>query len=910
MDFICNICGTKNSVEYIESLNREFTRCSICNSSPRMRAIIHILSMELFGKSYTLPRFPIDQKIKGIGISDWEGYAELLTNKLRYLNTYYHKEPFLDIDNVPDSHKGKYDFLICSDVLEHTNPPVSRAIQGCYDLIKDDGFVIFSVPYVFEGGHREFFPNLYKYEILEMDGKKILKNLTRDGNEEIFEDLIFHGGDGSVLMTRLFSESSLMKELHQVGFTDVKIYRMYLEYGIYWPEAYSQIMALRKSSSRKFADKDAESNCIGQTTMRFQNSIVERVLPQDSRKRRYYELCIRGGRLLVNEGWSSFWWSFKNYITINVLNDFARILPQRIEEMLSSKRSEFRRKGNARISIEDIRPTTDSLNRMREECKHFEYKPKISIILPVWNTEECWLRSAIESVINQVYDNWELCIADDASSKPKVAEILKYYQNTDKRIKVIFLKENHGTAKASNEAIALSDGEFIGLLDHDDELLPSALFEVVKLLNDKMDADLIYSDEVLLNEKGLPVYAYYRPDFSIDYLLSHCYIVHFVVIRSDIIKKLGGFRTEFPVSQDYDLFLRVLSETRKFYHIPKVLYLWRQSNSSSGHVLMPKVMDLSKKALQDFLTREGIQGEACKTKYFNFFRIRRKLVGYPLISIIIPIKDNVDFLRRCIESLEEKTSYRNYEVIIVDNLSEKLETREYLDLLQERYKNYHILRFEETFNYSRLNNYAARFAEGEHILFLNNDVEIISSEWLQEMIEQSQREDIGCVGAKLLYPDGSIQHVGVIVGWGGRAEHIYKGYDSKDIGYMGHFISIRNYSAVTAACMMVKKRIFDQVSGFDENLMVGFSDTDLCLRIMELGYINIYTPYAELLHYESATRGKTFSGDSHESDTKYFVGRWGNLIRDGDPFYNPNLPLDSYDINPYVCLMKYKKFEN
>jgi GT2 family glycosyltransferase len=537
------------------------------------------------------------------------------------------------------------------------------------------------------------------------------------------------------------------------------------------------------------------------------------------------------------------------------------------------------------------------LEDMRIQCASFEYRPKISIITPVLNTREEWLRSSIESVLHQIYDNWELCIADDGSDQPHIKEILNCYQQKDARIKVKYLNENQGVSGASNEALAMASGEFIGFLDHDDQLLPNALYEVVLMLNRNASADFIYSDEILISKRGKPVFAYFRPDFSLDYMLSHCYIVHFVVIRASILKKIGGFRAEFKVSHDYDLFLRVLSQTRNVLHIPKILYGWRQYESSTGHLLKERVMESSRRALQDFADREGIKGVVWGTKNFNFFRLKRDILDRPKISIIIPTKDRIDLLKRCIESIQNRSSYDNYEIIIVDNMSQEEETAAYLDGLG---KSYRIIKFNEKFNYSKLNNYAAEFARGEHLLFLNNDIEVLNSDWLEAMLEQSQRDEIGCVGAKLLYPDRKIQHVGVVVGWGGRAEHIYKWLHSNDIGYMGHFVSIRNYSAVTAACMMLRKSSFNEVGGFDERFEIGFGDVDLCLRVRELGYENLFAPYAELLHYESATRGRSFSFDPHPNDTKRFIERWQEYIKGGDPYYNPNLPLDSYDILPFV----------
>lgn len=610
----------------------------------------------------------------------------------------------------------------------------------------------------------------------------------------------------------------------------------------------------------------------GKIIARCHEYLVDLLFAPGTGRRGVYELAARSSHIIAEDGMQSF-------------AERSQIYMRR---KLSQKKNPPKE------------PSGKELEDMRIQCASFEYRPKISIIVPVLNTREEWLRSSIESVLHQIYDNWELCIADDGSDQPHIKEILNCYQQKDARIKVKYLNENQGVSGASNEALAMASGEFIGFLDHDDQLLPNALYEVVLMLNRNASADFIYSDEILISKRGKPVFAYFRPDFSLDYMLSHCYIVHFVVIRASILKKIGGFRAEFKVSQDYDLFLRVLSQTRNVLHIPKILYKWRQYESSTGHLLKERVMESSRRALQDFADREGIKGVVWGTKNFNFFRLKRDILDRPKISIIIPTKDRIDLLRRCIESIQNRSSYDNYEIIIVDNMSQEEETAAYLDGLGKSYENCRIIKFNEKFNYSKLNNYAAEFARGEHLLFLNNDIEVLNSDWLEAMLEQSQRDEIGCVGAKLLYPDRKIQHVGVVVGWGGRAEHIYKWLHSNDIGYMGHFVSIRNYSAVTAACMMLRKSIFNEVGGFDERFEIGFGDVDLCLRVRELGYENLFTPYAELLHYESATRGRSFSFDPHPNDTKRFIERWQEYIKGGDPYYNPNLPLDSYDILPFV----------
>ena len=607
----------------------------------------------------------------------------------------------------------------------------------------------------------------------------------------------------------------------------------------------------------------------GKIIARCHEYLVDLLFAPGTGRRGIYELAARSSHIIAEDGMQSF-------------AERSQIYMRR---KLSQKKNPPKE------------PSGKELEDMRIQCASFEYRPKISIITPVLNTREEWLRSSIESVLHQIYDNWELCITDDGSDQPHIKETLNCYQQKDARIKVKYLNENQGVSGASNEALAMANGEFIGFLDHDDQLLSNALYEVVLMLNRNASADFIYSDEILISKRGKPVFAYFRPDFSLDYMLSHCYIVHFVVIRASILKKIGGFRAEFKVSQDYDLFLRVLSQTRNVLHIPKILYKWRQYESSTGHLLKERVMESSRRALQDFADREGIKGVVWGTKNFNFFRLKRDILDRPKISIIIPTKDRIDLLRRCIESIQNRSSYDNYEIIIVDNMSQEEETAAYLDGLG---KSYRIIKFNEKFNYSKLNNYAAEFARGEHLLFLNNDIEVLNSDWLEAMLEQSQRDEIGCVGAKLLYPDRKIQHVGVVVGWGGRAEHIYKWSHSNDIGYMGHFVSIRNYSAVTAACMMLRKSIFNEVGGFDERFEIGFGDVDLCLRVRELGYENLFTPYAELLHYESATRGRSFSFDPHPNDTKRFIERWQEYIKGGDPYYNPNLPLDSYDILPFV----------
>ena len=652
----------------------------------------------------------------------------------------------------------------------------------------------------------------------------------------------------------------------------------------YLNQALSERDDRREELTKHNQNLEAEINemrrsVVWQLTMRYHNTFVERFLPNNTNRRAYYDLGIKGSRIIINDGYNTFWQKFKKFES---------------------------RKNNTQM-LENIVISSEELKLISEACEKLKYKPKISIIMPVMNTNEGYLKSAIESVLSQIYDNWELCIVDDASTNQEIKKVLIYYKKRDHRIKLKLLDKNQGISGASNEALSLATGEYVGFLDHDDELIISALYEVVKCLNENRTADFVYSDEIMISEDGNQLYAYYRPDFSLDYLLSHPYIVHFVVIRSRLIQKINGFRNDFVTSQDYDLFLRIISETRNIYHIPRILYRWRLHKSSAGHKYKDITTDLSKKAIRNFLERENIIGDVHDGISFNFYRVKREILNDAKVTIIIPTKDRLELLKRCIESIKTKTSYKNYEIIIVDNMSQDIKTIEYLNHLQSVYPDFNVIKYEDDFNYSKINNYASEYAAGEHILFLNNDTEVLSSEWVEALLEHSQRDDIACVGAKLIYPDNRIQHVGVVMGLFGCCEHVYKFADSNDIGYMGNFISIRNYTAVTAACMMIKKSIFNEIGGFDENIKVGFGDIDLCLRAREKGYLNVFTPYAKLMHYESATRGKTLEGqtDPHPEDSRYFLERWKSLVLNGDPYYNPNLPLDRFDITSDVELGKH-----
>lgn len=524
----------------------------------------------------------------------------------------------------------------------------------------------------------------------------------------------------------------------------------------------------------------------------------------------------------------------------------------------------------------------DDRDRALAGINRFTYRPTISILLPVYNTPTELLRKAIESVLQQFYADWELCISDDASTARHVRELLDEYRARDARIKVTFAERNGGIAEASNRALALATGEFIGLLDHDDQLTPDALYEIAATLQ-KTDADLIYSDEDRLDAKGRRTEARFKPAWSPDLLLSCMYLAHFCVYRKSIVNQLGGFRGGFDGSQDYDLALRVTEATEKIAHIPKILYHWRKvaASASSPFAARPTVTEAGRRALQEALDRRQIIGEVASETVYGYYRVRRAITRAGRVSIIIPTRDGIKHLPRCIASIEAKTDYRNFDILVVDNGSRHRATLDYLQRLP-----YRVLRLDEPFNFSRLNNVAARETIGEHLLFLNDDTEVINAEWLTAMVEQAERAEVGAVGAKLLYPDGRIQHAGIILGAGGAASHAHRGVDGfSGAGYLNYPNVIRNYNAVTAACLMMRRAVFFGTGGFDENrFAVSYNDVDLCLRLRRAGYLIVYTPYAQLYHHESATRGT----NRYPHEEANLRAGWRNELL-SDCYYNPNL---------------------
>jgi glycosyltransferase involved in cell wall biosynthesis len=537
----------------------------------------------------------------------------------------------------------------------------------------------------------------------------------------------------------------------------------------------------------------------------------------------------------------------------------------------------------------------DDVRRIREQIAHFRDLPLISVLLPVYNSNLKWLRRAILSVQKQLYPRWELCIADDASTDRKLWPLLQKYARRDPRIKVMRRAQNGHISAASNDALGLADGDLVALLDHDDELAPSALYFVALALNKNRELQLLYSDEDKLDAQSRRSDPYFKSDWNPELLLAQNFISHLGVYRTDLIRRVGGFRIGFEGSQDYDLTLRCIEQIRpeQIEHLPRVLYHWRMVDESTASyaTAKPYAQEAARRAVQEHLDRTGIAA-AVVPSHGVYLQTKYALPAErPIVSIVIPTRDRASCLQKCLDSIFEKTDYRNYEVIVLDNESHEAETLEFLTALEKR-ERVRVERIEGAFNYSRLNNRGVELSRGSLIALLNNDVEVINDGWLSEMVSRALRSEVGMVGARLWYPNGTIQHAGVILGAGGIAGHAHVGL-RREHGYFGRADLAQNFSAVTAACAVVRREVYLQLGGFDENLAVTFNDIDFCLRLREAGYRIVWTPHAELIHHESASRGFDDSTPKQIrflAEVDYMNSKWGEMLQ-RDPFYNPNLSL-------------------
>ena len=535
-----------------------------------------------------------------------------------------------------------------------------------------------------------------------------------------------------------------------------------------------------------------------------------------------------------------------------------------------------------------------------EENPHFEYNPLISICIPVYNVERKYLSECIDSILNQTYENFEICLSNDCSTLLETIDTLNEYEQKDKRIKVYHRKENGHISRATNDALNMATGEFIGLMDNDDILARNALAECVKVLNENKNLDFIYTDEDKMDMNGLRCDPHFKSDYAPDTLLGSNYICHFEIIRKSLIDSIGGFRVGYEGAQDYDLFLRVLEQTtvEKVYHITKILYHWRKIEGSTAATIDSKgyAVERGRMAVEDALKRRNINGTVSIHPKVPYYLVSYGYSKEPLVSIIIPTRDYADITENCLKSIFEKTTYQNFEVIIMNNNSEKKETFELFNKYKQKYSNFRVIDANYEFNYSKINNQGVREAKGEYLVLLNNDTEIITPNWLEIMVGYAMQPHIGAVGAKLLYPDNTVQHAGIILGIGGIAQHCFIENPREDVGFYGRLSVPFNYSAVTAACLMISKEKYNEVNGLEETLQVAFNDVDFNLKLIDKGYYNICLNHVELYHHESKSRGDdTIDMKSEKyrrfvSEHDYMKDKWGYLLY-SDRFYNPNLSL-------------------
>ena len=642
--------------------------------------------------------------------------------------------------------------------------------------------------------------------------------------------------------------------------------------------------AIKRNLNIKSSDRLYQEHLESLTSDNFSESSVK---PSDT----YSEKIYRGKNI------SYFKWLKENFPQKAALKKTAWAIksklsftpPVNIQEPPQSKDSNYQK------WLDLHYPDSYELSKISKNIRKINYQPKISIIVPVYNPNEDFLRQAIESVLAQVYSNWELCLADDCSSKPEIAPILEEYACQDSRIKIVLRDENGHISRASNSAMEVATGEYIALLDHDDLLAPHALAEVVKLLDAHPEADFIYSDEDKVNEQNIHSDPYFKADWCPDSFLSRMYTCHLGVYRRSLVNEIGNFRVGFEGSQDYDLVLRITEKTDNIFHIPNILYHWRIHFESTAAFAEAKTyaFDAGKKAIQEAIARREEPGEVIsKVQFPGVYTVRYQIEEHKLVSIIIPTKDLGNTLDTCLKSIFSLTTYPNYEVVVIDNGSVEDKTHECFDYWREkesdRFKCY---RYDVPFNYSRINNYGVVKARGEYLLFLNNDTEVISSDWLEAMVEQAQRKSIGAVGGLLLYPDDTIQHAGVVLGLGGVAGHSHKYFPVSSPGYASQIVSTNNYSAVTAACLMCRREVFEEVGGLEEDLAIAFNDVDFCLKIRSRGYRNIYLPHVVLYHYESKSRGYEDTPEKQArfaKEIQYMQKKW-QLLGYRDPCYNPNL---------------------
>jgi len=590
-----------------------------------------------------------------------------------------------------------------------------------------------------------------------------------------------------------------------------------------------------------------------------------------------YELLRSGAKCLKDEGWDTFSWKLRSYF--------------------KCRRAD---RGSYQSWIKSYEPDKAGLELLRSKSEEFIYKPKISLVMPVWNSDRRWLSAAIESVLNQAYDNWELCICEGGSTLPHVREVLDSYANKNKKIKLNYIDFNKGISGNLNEALSSATGDFVGFLDHDDELAPFALHEVASILNENRTIKFIYSDEDKINDKGIRSTPHFKPDWSPDLFLSCNYLCHFSVIERALVDEARGFREEFDGSQDYDLFLRILEriEAYEIAHIPKILYHWRITSTSSAlsSEAKPYASIAAKKALRDAMARRGIGiSDVIDGLYPGIYRIKYEIEGHPKVSIVIPWEGDINILDNCINSILTNTNYDNFEIFIVSDQGREEMDATYHHGIKEHSK-IRVLGHSGLSTRAEILNYAISKINNEYILILDEHLEVTNADWLSSMLEHIQRDDVGAVGAKLYRPDKRVEHAGIVFGADGTPLHFHRGYPKSDHGYFGRLQMVQNFSAVSGSCMMTRKRLFDEVGEFDHaNFGQLLYDIDFCLKLKDNGYIVLYTPYAELLYYKSSlTRNKRPNDPTggYSNEVSHMIEKWNRILK-MDPSFSPNLKIDN-----------------
>ena len=616
---------------------------------------------------------------------------------------------------------------------------------------------------------------------------------------------------------------------------------------------------------------------------------VDRVAPYGTRRRGPVAVAREGGRALARSGILGFLrWLLSVWRWVPALFR-APLAPPKVPAFPEAEPGQ--RPDPYQLWLERNALTPDRVGEMRTELARLSYRPTISVVMPVYDPDPQHLLEAIDSVRAQLYEKWELCIADDGSTKPEIRKLLRGYRRGDRRIKVEFLSQNRGIVAASEAALRRARGEFCGFLDHDDVLQPDALFRVVRLLNDQRDVDYVYTDEDKLDPDGRRVHPMFKPDWSPDLENSINYTTHFSVLRTSLLERIGGFRPGFDGGQDYDLILRATEATDRIAHLPWPVYSWRMAPGSvtHSHDAKPYAFDAGRRALAEAAERRGFPAEVDHGLLRGCYRVRYLIKGAPRVQVIIPTRDRVDLLWKCIASIRNRSTYSNYEIMIVDNDSREPETLDYLARHDGP-----VIPAPGPFNFSRITNLAAERAQGDFLVLLNNDTEVVSPDWIEALVEHAQRPGVAAVGARLLYPDGKPQHQGIIIGSGGGLAGQVEALTHLGLGRL-----VRNCSAVTAACMLIPTSVFRELGGFEERLGVAYQEVDFCLRALEKGYRVVYTPYATLFHELGETRRMSWTPGARphpREDEDFFRQRWEGFR---DPYYNPNLDVD----RPYEILL-------